>query len=174
MYDAARATVMGDFKTLANRRADAIKAFQSYGVTQEQICSTLGVSGTDDIGLEKLVTLRGILTAIKEGDTTPEQAFANVDLPAVPPKMPQSKSAKAAEPAKAPESIVPPKTDELPLLEPKNESPLSEAQFDYLKMKLETAALSSTDIQRQFGFAMADITNANFNDVLAWIKNPAA
>jgi hypothetical protein len=54
-----------------------------YGVTQEQICSTLGVSGTDDIGLEKLVTLRGILTAIKEGDTTPEQAFANADLPPV-------------------------------------------------------------------------------------------
>ncbi|HWW99633.1 hypothetical protein [Collimonas sp.] len=174
MYDAARATVMGDFKTLANRRADAIKAFQSYGVTQEQICSTLGVSGTDDIGLEKLVTLRGILTAIKEGDTTPEQAFANADLPAAPPKMPQSKSAKAAEPANVPESVAPPKTDELPLQEPKNESPLSEAQFDYLKMKLETAALSSNDIQRQFGFAMADITNANFNDVLAWIKNPAA
>jgi hypothetical protein len=88
--------------------------------------------------------------------------------------MPQSKSAKAVEPAKAPESIAPPKTDELPLQEPKDESPLSEAQFDYLKMKLETAALSSTDIQRQFGFAMADITNANFNDVLTWIKNPAA
>ena len=76
LYDAARSTVMGDFKTLANRRADAIKAFQAYGVTQEQICAVLAVGGVEDIGLENLVTLRGILTAIKDGDTTPEQAFA--------------------------------------------------------------------------------------------------
>jgi hypothetical protein len=76
MYEAARATVMGDYKTLANRRADALKAFQGYGVTQDQVCSTLGVKGVEDISLENLVTLRGILTAIKDGDTTPEQAFA--------------------------------------------------------------------------------------------------
>ena len=76
MYDAARATVMGDYQTLANRRADALKAFQAYGVLPDQICATLNVGGIEDIGLENLVTLRGILTAIKDGDTTPEQAFA--------------------------------------------------------------------------------------------------
>ena len=75
MYDSARAVVMGDFKTLANRRADAIKAFLGYGVTKEQIFTLLEVSGEEDISLENLVTLRGVLTAIKEGDTTPEQAF---------------------------------------------------------------------------------------------------
>ncbi len=75
MYDSARAVVMGDFKTLANRRAEAIKLFLGYGVTKEQICATLEVSGEEDISLENLVTLRGILTAIKDGDTTPEQAF---------------------------------------------------------------------------------------------------
>lgn len=79
MYEAARATVMGDYKTLANRRADAIKAFQAYGISPEQICATLGVGGVEDIGLENLVTLRGILTSIKEGDTTPEQAFSPQD-----------------------------------------------------------------------------------------------
>ncbi len=76
MYSAARSTVMGDFQTLANRRAEALKAFMKYGVSQEQICATLGVAGVEDIGLENLVTLRGMLTAIKDGDTTPEQAFA--------------------------------------------------------------------------------------------------
>lgn len=77
MYEAARKTVMGDYKTLANRRADAVKAFMGYGVSEAQICETLGVKGVEDIGLEHLVTLRGILTAIKDGDTTPEQAFAS-------------------------------------------------------------------------------------------------
>jgi hypothetical protein len=76
MYQAARATVMGDFKTLANRRADALKAFVALGVSQEQVFAKLEVTGIEDIGLEHLVVLRGLITAIKDGDTTPEQAFA--------------------------------------------------------------------------------------------------
>ena len=79
MYQAARAVVMGDFSTLANRRADALKALVAYGVTQEQVFAKLGVEGAADIGLDHLVTLRGLITALKEGDTTPEQAFAADD-----------------------------------------------------------------------------------------------
>lgn len=75
MYEAARQTVMGDFTTLANRRADALKAFQSYGVLPEQVYAKLEVAGVEDITLEHLVTLRGLLTAIKDGDTTPEETF---------------------------------------------------------------------------------------------------
>lgn len=76
MYQAARSTVMGDFQTLANRREEAMKAFIALGVKKEQVYAKLGVNGIEDIGLEHLVTLRGLITAIKEGDTTPEQAFA--------------------------------------------------------------------------------------------------
>jgi len=86
MYEAARKVVMGDFKTLANRRADSIKAFMAYGVTEAQICQTLGVQGVEDIGLEHLVTLRGLFTAIKDGDTTPEQAFGQEEQKADKPK----------------------------------------------------------------------------------------
>jgi hypothetical protein len=75
MYQAARKTVMGDVKTLANRRADAVKAFQAFGVSEAQILAKLEVAGVEDITLEHLVTLRGMLTAIKDGDTTAEQAF---------------------------------------------------------------------------------------------------
>lgn len=35
----------------------------------------LEVKGIEDITLEHLVVLRGLITAIKEGDTTPDQAF---------------------------------------------------------------------------------------------------
>ena len=75
MYQAARKTVMGDFKTLANRRADAMKAFVALGISEAQVFAKLEVTGIEDIGLEHLVVLRGLITAIKEGDTTPEQAF---------------------------------------------------------------------------------------------------
>jgi len=75
MYNAARQVIMGDIKTLANRRASAIAAFQRFGVVAEQICTKLGVAGVEDIGLEHLVSLKGLLTAIKDGDTTAEDAF---------------------------------------------------------------------------------------------------
>ena len=101
MYQAARATVMGDFQTLANRRAEAMKAFVALGVKPDQVFAKLGVSGVEDIGLEHLVTLRGLITAIKEGDTTPEQAFGDVDQPATPksegPKKPAELPAMDAE-----------------------------------------------------------------------------
>lgn len=84
MYQAARAVVMGDFTTLANRRADALKAFVSLGVSNEQVFAKLGVEGSVDITLEHLVVLRGLITAIKEGDTTPEQAFSPADATAKP------------------------------------------------------------------------------------------
>ncbi len=76
MYQAARKVVMGDVKTLANRRAEAIKAFIAFGVNRQQIIDKLEVAGVEDIGLEHLVILRGLLTAIREGDTTAEQAFS--------------------------------------------------------------------------------------------------
>lgn len=89
MYETARKTIMGDFKTLANRRAEAIAAFQKFGVTPERIFANLGVRGEEDISLEHLVTLRGMLTALREGDSTPEQMF-----PA--PQEPGEKSASAS------------------------------------------------------------------------------
>lgn len=76
MYEGARRTAMGDVKTLPTRRAEAFKALQSYGVSKEQVLAKLGLAGEADIGQEQLLALRGILTAIKEGDTTPESAFA--------------------------------------------------------------------------------------------------
>lgn len=75
MYNEARKVIMGNVQTLANRRAAALAMFQKFGVTPEQVCAKLEVTGVEDIGLEDLVTLRGLLTAIKEGDTTPEQVF---------------------------------------------------------------------------------------------------
>lgn len=75
MYSEARKVIMGNVQTLANRRAKAFEAFQRYGITAEQICAKLEVAGIEDIGLEHLVLLRGLLTAMKEGDTTPEEAF---------------------------------------------------------------------------------------------------
>ena len=95
MYDGARKTAMGDTKTLPTRRAEVLDALLRYGVAPEQVYTKLGIAGKEDMGLEQLATLRFMLTAIKEGDTTPEQAFspegaAPAQPKAIPPCTPES------------------------------------------------------------------------------------
>lgn len=76
IYDAARKASVGDVKTLANRRADALAYMQKLGASEAMVLATLGVQGVEDIGIDELATLTGIKNAIKEGDTTVDQAFA--------------------------------------------------------------------------------------------------
>lgn len=75
LYAATRKTIAGDVKTLTNRRADAIKEFAIFGVSEVQILAVLEKSGIQDIGVDDLVTLHGLLTAIRDGDSTPEEIF---------------------------------------------------------------------------------------------------
>lgn len=75
-YDAARKIILGDSKTLATRRAHALQVMQKFGMQADDVCTVLGVAGVDDIGLEDLVTLHGMGTALKDGDTTVERLIA--------------------------------------------------------------------------------------------------
>ena len=75
LYEAARQTAIGDAKTLENKRADMIAYFGKMGVRPERILATLECPSVADIGLDKLATLKGIATALKDGELTIEQAF---------------------------------------------------------------------------------------------------
>ena len=74
-YLAVRKCIMGDIKTLANRRALAITEFQRFGITADQLFALIGVKDENDITLEHLVTLRGTLSGLKSGEVTVEQLF---------------------------------------------------------------------------------------------------
>ncbi len=76
LYDAARNTAIGTTQTLANRRARALAVLQKYGVTPKQVFEFLDIAGEEDITVDHLAMLFGITTALKDGDTTPEQAFS--------------------------------------------------------------------------------------------------
>lgn len=75
-YQCARKVVAGDFKTLGNRRAEVFKQFSVYGVVPEMIFALLQIKGAEDVTLDHMVVLKGVLTAIKEGETTVEQVFS--------------------------------------------------------------------------------------------------
>lgn len=143
IYEKARSTIMGDFATLGNRRSDALKAFQKYGVAPAKIYESLGIVGIEDITLEHLVTLRGMLTAIKDGDTTPEQAFSPDGT--APIKAPVSKSAAAAQavadkpdPAQSPAAPVDQTTGEIepPKTKPTDAILINPGQVKYLQAKI--------------------------------------
>ena len=78
IYQAARHVVIGDVKTIATKRANAVEAFKPFGVVESQLCAAIGVSGRNDIGPDQLVQLAGWLNAIKDGEVDPEEIFKPV------------------------------------------------------------------------------------------------
>jgi len=92
MYAKARAVIAGDATTLSSKRSEAFKQFALYGISTEQILEKLNREGIQDITINDLVLLAGMLTAIKDGDTTPEQMFSPAEGPKAGVSMPGKKS----------------------------------------------------------------------------------
>lgn len=101
IYLKCREVAVGTAETLANRRAKLLEYFQKMGVTADRIFGVLGVRGIEDVTLEHLGTLRGMATAIKEGDTTVDEAFPI-----------QAKTAGETKPENKTSHPAPPKFDE--------------------------------------------------------------
>lgn len=75
IYEAARKVAIGDATTLVKRRGDMVAYFAKMHVSAEQVCAAVGKAGIEDVGLEELATLKGLATAIKDGDTSVDDAF---------------------------------------------------------------------------------------------------
>ena len=73
------AIVAGDEKTLADNRETALKYVETAGVTRDRVYAALGIAGPEELGTNELAILRGMLTAIKEGEATVEEQFPVVD-----------------------------------------------------------------------------------------------
>ncbi|TXH59328.1 MAG: hypothetical protein E6Q97_00095 [Desulfurellales bacterium] len=76
VYEQARAVAIGDAKTLAQRRSKALETFAKMGVAEARILEMLEKKSVEDIGLAELETLTGLRNAIKDGETTIDDAFA--------------------------------------------------------------------------------------------------
>lgn len=76
IYHECRRVAVGDAKTLATTRATMLEYFQKMGVMPGRVFALLEVKGIEDITLDHVATLRGLATAIKEGETSVDEAFA--------------------------------------------------------------------------------------------------
>lgn len=74
-YDSVQATITGDITTLSENREKALKALAAFGVKPEQIFTALGREGTEDINVDDIGTLRGMYSALKNGEATVEEMF---------------------------------------------------------------------------------------------------
>jgi hypothetical protein len=75
IYNACRKVIAGDQKTFASRRDGMLHEFAVMGVPEERILVAVGVKGRADITGDHMVMLAGFLTALRDGDTTIEDAF---------------------------------------------------------------------------------------------------
>ena len=74
-YKKALSTIAGKTETLSERRENALREFGAYRVTPDMVYRVLGINGQQDISLDHLVIITGMLTALKDGDSTPEDMF---------------------------------------------------------------------------------------------------
>jgi hypothetical protein len=74
-YKKALTTIAGKTETLNDSRKNALQEFQAFHVTPDMVFNAIGVNGQQDITLDHIVVLRGMITALREGDTTVEQMF---------------------------------------------------------------------------------------------------
>jgi hypothetical protein len=75
LVDAAMKVAAGEAKTLGEGRQRALAAFAEFGVSTAAILDKLERRGVEDIDLEDLALLGGLLTAIRERETTVEAEF---------------------------------------------------------------------------------------------------
>ena len=107
IYDLCLKVSVGDAKSLDVRRKDAVAHFGALGITSERVLATLEKRAIEDVDASDIETLIGLANAIKDGETTIEDAFP---APAIREVQRKSEPAKAetkpAEGASAGQSLV--------------------------------------------------------------------
>lgn len=187
LYTAARKTAIGDVKTLANKRADAIASFQHYGITEEQVLRRLGREGIQDMTIDDLAILLGISTAIKENEITPEEAFSEDDTGRAPPREPQARKptpettdgrasdepeGEHKQEAKSGELM--PRAD-APQAPKEKSMPATEGDLKLIRKKMDEATVTEKELCKKFGIKALDASHVDTDLVrviLTWLKNP--
>jgi len=72
---AAKKLAIGDIKSLTAKRGMVIERLKRMGVREENILAVVSCRKIEDIGVEHLGVLIGLGTALKDGETTLEEAF---------------------------------------------------------------------------------------------------
>jgi hypothetical protein len=75
IYEAARATAVGEGRTFDDRRAEVVQRLTKLGITQERVLARVNRTALLDVTADDLEVLIGLGTAIKNADVSVDAAF---------------------------------------------------------------------------------------------------
>jgi hypothetical protein len=162
VYEQAKKVAVGDIKSLADKRGKVLERLKQMGVIEERILARVDARKTDDIDLDKLEILIGLGTALKDGETSLEEAF-----PAVVAK-PDVIGKDAA-----------PKADDKPAVNQLDALKVLLEQHEIVEADLVKWAVSNSHIAKDMTFAQipqakAATFVANFDKVAKAVKGGAS
>lgn len=134
VFDRCKKTAVGEMKSLANKRAEVIGKLVKFGVTQKRVIAVLGRKSVDEVTFDDVAILIGLGTAIKDGDTTVEEAFP-VEF-----KDAQAKSEKDIKDSAGKKSV---KTK----FEPQEQSASTKEKIEKQKADLAAAEAKTTNLE---------------------------
>lgn len=74
-YEAVVNVIAGDITTLTATRTKALQSFALFGVAPAAVFEAIGVNGEEDITIDKIPVIRGMFSALKNGESTVEEMF---------------------------------------------------------------------------------------------------
>ena len=75
IYQEAKKVSLGKADSMAEKRGKMLAWYAKLGVSESQVLSVILCKGVEDIGIDELITLKGMATAIKDGEATIETIF---------------------------------------------------------------------------------------------------
>lgn len=75
VYDEAMQTAIGKAKSMNERRQAAVEIFAKMGIDEARMLTAVGRQHLEETTPDDIVVLRGLFTAIRDGDTTIDEAF---------------------------------------------------------------------------------------------------
>ena len=79
IFEKAKEVARGTAETLVTRRNKAINYFREQGIKDSQLCEKLEIKKVEDIDLDKLQILQGMVSLVKNGEGTLKELFEKVD-----------------------------------------------------------------------------------------------
>lgn len=77
VYQEAQLASIGKQETFEKKLQSALEWFEGNNVSNNQVFELLEVNGPADVDEDDLIDLRGLVTAIKDGETTIDQVFSD-------------------------------------------------------------------------------------------------
>lgn len=82
IFAQCRKVAVGDARTISAQRDEWFVYWRKAGIDEARVLAMLGKQSIADVDIDDLATMSGLVTALKDGDTTLDQAFPAVDLKA--------------------------------------------------------------------------------------------